>query len=124
MQRRRQSKVGEIIVFASDTDNLDNITLEHIVNAETAIVDSIGHLDNDTGRAGLVGLPGVRPQVDRCAFPECLQEAGGGKVTCAVDERKHSVARCERTALGTLERSCLKGIACAGGRAVRVLFSS
>ena len=85
-------------------------------------MDSIGHLDKDTGMAGLVGLPGVIPQVDRCAFPECLQEAGGGKVTCTVEERKHSFARCERTALGTLERSCLKGIACAGARAVRVLF--
>ena len=90
--------VGKIVLFTSATDNFDNITLEHFFKVKTVIVDSIGHFDNDIGLAWLVGFPGVIPQVDRFAFPEGLQEAGGDKVTCTVEERN--------TLLFTLRAHC------------------
>ena len=53
-----------------------------------AIVGNVGHFDNEIDMAGLEGFPGFMPQVDCLAFPECLQMAGDGKVTCTVEERK------------------------------------
>ena len=86
-------------------------------------MDNIGHFDSDIGLARLVGFPGVMPQMDRFAFPEGLQEAGGNKVNYTVEERSSLLFTLRAHCSGTLERACLKGIACAGCRAVRVLFS-
>merc|ERR1711933_438833 len=51
------SVVGEIDIFTSATGNYDIITLENMKN--NAIVDNIGHFDNEIDMAGLEGFPGI-----------------------------------------------------------------
>src|ERR1700736_3012965 len=63
-------------VFVTCTGNRDIITADHMRRMKhQAIVENIGHFDNEIDMAGLAKLPGVRkdnikPQVDQWVFPD------------------------------------------------------
>merc|ERR1711877_79708 len=68
--------VGEIDIFTSATGNFNIITLAHMKKMKNnAIVDNIGHFDNEIDMAGLENTEGIKeenikPQVDRFVFPD------------------------------------------------------
>merc|ERR1712199_122428 len=69
--------VGEIDIFTSATGNFNIITLEHMKKMKNnAIVENIGHFDNEIDMAGLedekngIKVENIKPQVDRFVFPD------------------------------------------------------
>ena len=71
-----EEAIGEINVSTSITGYFKNITLEHIEKMKNnAIVEGIGHFDNEIAMEDLRNFPGIKvenikPQVDRFIFPD------------------------------------------------------
>jgi adenosylhomocysteinase len=66
----------QVLTMESVVGNFNIITLEHMKNMKNnAIVDNIGHFDNEIDMAGVEGMAGIKvenlkPQVDRFVFPD------------------------------------------------------
>merc|ERR1712125_77142 len=71
-----ESVVGEIDIFTTTTGNVNIITLEHMKKMKNnAIVNNIGHFDNEIDMFNLENMEGVKcenikPQVDRWVFSD------------------------------------------------------